>query len=364
MAKIADQTLDKITLFTLNCSLFHGNRKLSAADLKSALGVTIDVDTTKQVMALGVKRVFDKTELAKLGGIKSAMLRACAAVGTPFLGGFAVPDSKSSDLASDLDRLMAKGIGLKADLMACYQTVLDKFALANPIWASIIKTNAFDQSYVEQQIQFDWNAVRVAATDDGGIMSRGLTTKVGGLLGGLLADISKAATQLAEDSLEGKNGVTRRAFRPLIKMADKLDGFTFIDTRVGCLAEMIRHVLGQMPDDCRIEGADLRNLVGLTAILANPERALILGQQISNESVEDAFDAVFGAPYKVGLPIVVELPSSIKAELTEGLDSPVNQSASLVSAAIEAAPSDDGTPEATYAGIAYEAPLQANVFGL
>lgn len=314
MAQIAKQTLDKICLFTLNCSLFHGNRKLSAADLQSALSVTIDLDKTKQVMALGVKRVFDKVELQKLNAVKGAMHRACGSAGTPFLGGFAIPEQKAAGLAIELNKLVSKGQGMKADLLSRYQKVLDGFAAANPTWAHIIKGNAFDKSYVEGQIQFDWNAIRVSAADDGGIMSQGLDSKVGGLLGSLLMDIAKASNKLIDESLGGKDGVTRKAFRPLLAMADKLDGFKFIDTRVGALADMIRHVISVMPGEGRIEGADLRNLLGLATILCNPDSALIIGLKVAETDVKEVYDLEFGAAYKsatsMSIPVVPQLVDS------------------------------------------------------
>lgn len=313
MAQIAKQTLDKICLFTLNCSLFHGNRKLSAADLQSALSVTIDVDTTKQVMALGVKRVFDKVELAKLNAVKGAMHRACASVGTPFLSGFAVPESKSADLAVELNKLVSKGLGLKADLMSRYQTVLNKFARDNPKWEHIIKGNAFDQSYVDAQIQFDWNGVRISAADEDGLMSKGLESKVGGLLGNLLTDIAKASNKLQDESLRNKEGVTRKAFRPLLAMADKLEGFRFIDTRVGALAEMIQHVLSVMPSEGRIEGADLRNLLGLAVMLSDPDKALVIGQKVAEADVHSVYDMEFGAPFKAIQVQAVTVPQSAVA---------------------------------------------------
>lgn len=351
MAQIAEQTLDKITLFTLNCSLFHGNRKLSAADLQSALSVTIDTDASKQVIALGVKRVFDKVELGKLNAVKGAMHRACGTVGTAFMGGFAVPEQKAADLAIELNKLVAKGLGLKADLVARYQTILDDFAKANPKWARIIKGNAFDQSYVNGQIQFDWNAVRIAAADDGGLMSQGLESKVGGLLGNLLTEISKASNKLMDESLQGRDGVTRKAFRPLLAMADKLDGFKFVDTRVGMLADMIRHVLSVMPDVGRIEGADLRNLLGLSMILCSPDNALLIGQKVADADVQTVYDLEFGAPFKPTTPVVVPVAQQLQES------PPMDSVFTPVIGEKEQADSP------MYAPLAYTPPPTSNLFG-
>lgn len=295
MTQFVKQTLDNITLFTLNISLFQGNRKLSAADLKKALGVTIDTDATKAVMSLGVKRVFDKTELAKLSKIKRAMQTACSLVAPPFFGGYAVPNDKAKELAETLEKLKLKGEGLKASLIARYDDILEKYADENPAWKDLIRAGAFTANYVESQVKFNWDGVAISAGDSDGPMARNLSTKVGGLLGDLLMDIAKAAKLLSEKSLHDKSGVNRRAFAPLLKMADKLDGFIFMDSRVGKLAEMIRHVLLVMPKEGRIEGVNLRELVFLTSLLESPDLALKLAQKAQETSVLDAYDDFFGS---------------------------------------------------------------------
>lgn len=351
MAQIAKQTLDNICLFTLNCSLFHGNRKVSAADLKSALGIVITAEDTKDVMSLGVKRVFDKAALQKLTAVKGAMQRACASVGTPFLGGFAIPDAKAVALAEELDKLVSRGLGLKADLLSRYQTLLDDFASAKPKWAQIIKSNAFDKSYVDGQIQFDWNGVRVSAADDGGLMSKGLESKVGGLLGNLLTDIARASHKLQDESLRGKDGVTRKAFRPLLAMADKLDGFKFIDMRVGSLADMIRHVLSVMPPDGRIEGADLRNLLGLSMILCSPDSALLIGQKVATSDVQTVFDIEFGEAYMPTSAQVIPVAPKL------------SESPAMDAAFTGVQPSMEDVGSTPYMPVQYTPPPSANLFG-
>lgn len=357
MSSIAQKTLENITLVTVTCRLFHGNRKLSANDMKKALGITIDTDASKAVMALGVKRVFDKKELSKLANVKRDMHKHCSLVGTPFLGGYAVPNHKAHDLADKLEALKNKGISVKADLLLRYDEVLEKYAEKNPNWQDIIKASAFTPQYVEQQISFMWNGMSISPGDKDGVMAKNLTTKVGGLLGDLLIDIAKEARTLTSQSLSGKTGVTRHAFRPLLKMADKLDGFVFMDSRVGKLAEMIRHILLVMPTDGRIEGADLRNLVFLTSILEEPDKALKLAQQAEESGVLDTYDSVFGgmAGNKV-LPLAVNPPVAMLVSTP-----------SLAETMLHASDSPGSTtvfpPAPTYTELAYVVSPDANPFG-
>ena len=152
------------------------------------------------------------------------------------------------------------------------------------------------------------NGVRISAGDEGGVMAKGLESKVGGLLGNLLNDIAKASSKLLDESLKNRDGVTRKAFRPLLAMADKLDGFNFVDPRVGALASMIRHVLSVMPPEGRIEGADLRNLYGLTSMLSSPDQALVIGTKVTESDVSMVYDEAFGQPYKAVAPKALPVP--------------------------------------------------------
>ena len=64
----------------------------------------------------------------------------------------------------------------------------------------------------------------------------------------LFYEISVDANQLIEQSLLGKDQVTRSALRPIRRMRDKLDGLGFLDYRVAPVVSTIDTLLGRIPN--------------------------------------------------------------------------------------------------------------------
>jgi hypothetical protein len=288
--EVFQQHLDEVLLFVLDVKLFHGNRKVNPTDLSAALGVDVTQD---DVFTLGVKRVFDKEFVNKLNRVKAAMERACLNAGTPFLSGYAVPDNKADGVANELESLTQKGDDIKHAILRDFTKICDDYAAKHPQWESVIKKNSFSESYVRDRIQFNWRAIKVSAGRDDGIISVGLKSEVGGLLGSLLSGVSKAAKRFIDESLTGKTVVTRKALRPLVATREKLSGFTFLDNRVEPLCELIDRVVNAMPQDGPIGGEHLAQLIGMASILMTPQTALDVGEKVTTQNPDLIFDQLF-----------------------------------------------------------------------
>jgi len=289
---IVEQHLDEITLFVLDCQLFHGNRKVRSHDLAEALQVDVPTD---EVFTLGVKRVFDKDYVNRLNRVKSAMVRECVNVGPPLAGlsGYAVPDSKTDDLAERLEKLKVKGNAIKDDILARFTQICEDYAASHPKWKDVITKGAFSETYVRDRIHFGYRCIKIKAARDSGLIAAGIQEEVGGLLGSLLTSIAKAAKRFIEESLTGRAAVTRKALRPLLAARDKLSGFCFLDSRVQPLCEIIDRVVKSMPDDGPIDGIHLANLVGMASILLNSKLALEVGSKAGAQDPDKVFEEFF-----------------------------------------------------------------------
>lgn len=350
--QVVQQTLDEVLLFVLEVKLFHGNRKVNPTDLAAAIGVEVTQD---DVFTLGVKRVFDKEFVNKLNRVKSAMDRACLNAGTPFLGGYAVPDKKADAVSQELESLVLKGNSVKSEILMNFTKICDDYAAQHPQWESVIKGNGFSESYVRDRIQFGWRAIRVSAGRSDGLIADGLKEEVSGLLGSLLGGIAKAAERFIHESLHQKSvsggntvvqkrtEVTRKAFRPLVAAREKLLGFYFLDPRLKPLCEMIDHVLATMPDDGPIDGVNLTNLFGLASILTNSKLALEIGEKASTQDPNMVFEQFFtsaqqslapsGSPQLLNqqVQVVQQLPIGLGAGVSlEQLVQPVAQPAATI----------------------------------
>ena len=259
--------LGAVLLFSVDVRLFSAYRKVKSEDIKKAKGVDLRPD---DVLTLGSQRVFSKEALNIFNRFRERMHRVCQKYGIPFLGGYAIPDSRADEASAELDKIVAEAMAEKTKLLGNYDALLDDFCAKHVEWEPQIRAKAFSPAYIEDRMRFTYHAVQVSAARDSGPMASGLEQQVGGLLGELLHDIATAATDMQKESLAARDKVTRKALRPLKAARDKIDGFTFLDHRLQAVVQMIDQVVGAMPADGPIEGTDLAMLWSITGMLADP----------------------------------------------------------------------------------------------
>ncbi len=77
---------------------------------------------------------------------------------------------------------------------------------------------------------------------------------------------------MIEQSLIGKDQVTRNAVRPIRRMRDKLDGLGFLDYRVAPVVSTIDDLLSRIPGKGAIEGIILQEIFATAMLLADPDK--------------------------------------------------------------------------------------------
>lgn len=266
-----EQKLSNVLLFTIDVRLVSGRKRVRPEDIEDAKGVKMDADA---VMTLGSKKVFEPEKLNTFDRLKDSMHRECLKVGTQFLSGYAVPEAKADALAIALDAIAKKGEQERDNLLANYANDLDEFCKAHPEWESSIRNHAYSEAYIRDRIRFGFNAIKVLAGRDNGVIADSLKNQVGGLLGSLLGDIADEAEELQAKSLKGKDKKNRKVLRPLMAARDKLIGFTFLDPRLQSVADLIKMVEDKMPESGAIEGANLALLWSITSVLCDPRKTL------------------------------------------------------------------------------------------
>jgi hypothetical protein len=105
-------------------------------------------------------------------------------------------------------------------------------------------------------------------------------------------EIAVDANLLVEQSLLGKEQVTRSALRPIKRIRDKLDGLGFLDHRVAPVVSTIDILLSRIPNKGAIEGSLLQEILATAMLLSDPDKTrrhgegLLLAQPPVVESVE------------------------------------------------------------------------------
>lgn len=280
----AQQVLQQVVCFSLEeISLWGARKKLRTEDLK----LTQDTLPPKDLASLGSKKIFNPKALAKFEALKKRAHVACGRIGIRFMGGYAVPESATDDLAKELDKIGAEFDVAKADFIATYTGELESWIAKHPGWEQWIRAATIPVDEVKDRIRYGWTPAKISTPDENNPDSRlnqKMTKEAGGLSGRLFKEIGEMAQKVLEDSLLGKTKVNRRVLSPIRKIRGKLNGLAFLDKRVGPLITAIDDTVGQMPGDAPIEGLALTALHGLILTLSDSERMKQFGQAILDGS--------------------------------------------------------------------------------
>ncbi|MFN7692857.1 MAG: DUF3150 domain-containing protein [Burkholderiales bacterium] len=315
--QIATKPLDHVVLFQVDINLFGAYRRVKSEDIKAAKGVDLSAD---EVLTLGSQRVFDRKELNVFKRHRDALLRVLRRRGTPFFGGFAVPDQLADLTAKEVQDVIDSAMLSKANLVASFDDKLALFCAQNPAWAPQIRAKAFSAAYVDQQVQFRCWPMRIQPAREEGLMADIVNTQAGGLLGGLLEDIGGPMRKLRKDSLSGKEAVTRRSLRPLRAVQQKLRGFVFLDARLTFVVDMIEAVLASITDDGPIVGADLAMLWGITGILSSAEETMTVAEQYHDQGTAAFLSLLRPQATPVAPQLVLGMDSSQVISAVPGAD--------------------------------------------
>lgn len=307
------QHLNNVVLIDIAVRLVSGRKRIKADEIEDAKGVEIQVD---DVMTLGSKKVFDPEKLQVFDRLREQMHRECRRVGTAFLSGYAIPESKVDALTVVLDGICQKAEVERAALVQHYDDYLTKYCDERPEWAAVIRQSAYSVDYIRERISFSFSGIKVVPGRDNGVLSRNLQNQVGGMLGSLLRDVADEAEQLQERSLKGKDKKTRKVLSPLIACREKLLGFSFLDPRLEGVANVIKTVESKMPSHGPIEGDSLAWLWAITSVLCDPEKTLAMAQSFMDDA-DRAMSKLMPASVAAGnkaMPAPVDLVSPIAQE--------------------------------------------------
>lgn len=281
----AQQVLQQVVCFSLEeISLWGARKKLRTEDLKLTQG---DALPPKDLASLGSKKIFNPKALAKFEALKKRAHVACGRIGIRFMGGYAVPESATDELAKELDKIGADFDIAKADFIATYAGELESWIAKHPGWEQWIRAATIPVDEVKDRIRYGWTPAKISTPDENNPDSRlnqKMTKEAGGLSGRLFKEIGEMAQKVLEDSLLGKTKVNRRVLSPIRKIRGKLNGLAFLDKRVGPLITAIDDTVSQMPGDAPIEGLALTALHGLILTLSDSERMKQYGQAILDGS--------------------------------------------------------------------------------
>lgn len=259
-----ENILQNIVVVSLSISLWTGRKKLRPEDIRLGEGGSLPPE---KLASLGSKKVMDPARLAPFAACKRQAERACLAVGSRFLGGYAVPAEKVDALMAELDGIGHNFESEKTTFLAAYNEALGEWCADNAEWSGVIRAAVESPEYIRNQLGFKVATFHLNPVPG---HEASLTEEVEeGLAATLRREIRQAAKVVWEESFSGRTEVGQKAIRPVRAMVEKLDGLSFLSDEANGLAEMGMKVLKGLPISGAIVGPDFAALSGLVCQLAD-----------------------------------------------------------------------------------------------
>lgn len=259
-------TLEQLVFVNVQISCWSGKKTLTPEDL----GLDRDTLPPETLVSLGDKQLIHPDALRAFTSIRSAARRHCLAVGTRFLGGYAVPAQKAQGLLDRLTTLGQRYQQAKTAFLATYDQKLADWTTQQPSqWQKLIQDALVPATYVGGRLQFQVQVARVSAPPPA-VQHPGLHQALAGLGDQILEEIAQEAKDVLETSFRGKTEVTRRALSPLSALRDKLDGLAFIEGGFRAVIGEIDRLLASIPAKGILTGRVLDDLVQFLALAAQP----------------------------------------------------------------------------------------------
>ncbi|WAR43367.1 DUF3150 domain-containing protein [Methylomonas rapida] len=262
--------LDQVVLIKVDATIYGARKKLNKEDLVLADGSKLPPE---DLASLGSKRLLDPDRLSVFNRLKKEAERICLRVGTRFLGGFIVPVAAAAQVTAELDRIARDFAQARAEFLDGYDAAVQDWMVKHPEFAGIIEKAIDSMALVATRLAFDYLVVSVALPEQIPTQEvERLESKLGSLSEQMFHEIAVDANLLVEQSLLGKEQVTRNALRPIKRIRDKLDGLSFLDHRVAPVVATIDDLLGKIPNRGSIEGSLLQEILATAMLLADPDK--------------------------------------------------------------------------------------------
>ena len=259
------QILNKMSVISVDCSVWSGSRRLKPEDLALGQGGQLPPD---DVVSLGSKKLCDREVLKPFLRLREQACRVCSREGVRFLGGYAVSDLLVDAISGELDQVQSDFERQKQDFLAQYDRHIQEWVSAHPDFADAIRRAVPDVQKVSQRFGFDYTVYKVTEAPKQDTLNHQVSK-----LGNTLRDeISRDAQALFEQTFSGKQKVSRKAIRPILKLRDKLHSLAFVDQGIAPVVQRLDAGLMQIPKQGSLEGEALTQLMERVLLLCSVEQ--------------------------------------------------------------------------------------------
>lgn len=206
----------------LDVSIWTARAKLRREDLPNA-----DDLPPETLTSMGSKRLFDPAKLRIFNTLKARAISLLDRHGVRFLGGWCV----RQDLLDELDRGLTD---IRTDFMDAlrsflqdYEYDVDQWLQQFPDWRHILNPVIPSAGELHRRFAFSWQMYRIDPEATGS-EGNNLMSSIEGLADKALEEVLRMARETYDECFKDKQVVTKKAFRPVHTMLQKLDTLTYL----------------------------------------------------------------------------------------------------------------------------------------
>jgi len=303
---ITKTIIDGLYIVILTITTWSGRTKIQPEDLRGELsGIP-----PAEIASLGTLKYLDPTKLQGLATLRATAYRECLAVGTRFLGGYAIPQEKADELLARLEVIKVKFDQLAAEIIRERDSLVAQWAEQNAEWSDVIQTAASRATAHQHPPVF---RVTPFVLGPAACAPEALQAAVEELPTTLMDEIAREAQSAYEDSFKGRQECTAKALNVFSRLREKLWGLRFVSADALTVVADIEDVLAHLPASGPYKGGDFQGIVALALRLSQKDIRVLEGHNLFGPLATQSQTAPVSSPDAAPAPLPPSLPAPAPA---------------------------------------------------
>lgn len=231
--------LEQLVLVRLDVSIWPGRAKLRKDELSTDVWSSLP---SSDVLILGSKRLYDPAALKIFNTLKARAASTLDKKAVRFLGGWAAHISTLDTITKELASIASEFKQALEAFVKDYNSNIILWANDFPEYKKALLNAAPDVTEVKNKFSFNWQAFAIAPLKnvDGAYMGDNLIDSIENIENMLLVEVVKNVSDIYKECFRGKTVVTKKAFRPVHTLADKLYNLSFMHKNIEGLFDIIQ----------------------------------------------------------------------------------------------------------------------------
>lgn len=246
------QNLNHLTIVRLDVSIWSGRAKLRKDDLSGTIRNELPPE---DVVTLGSKRLYNPSALKIFNTLKARAASTLDKKAVRFLGGWATHEDRLPDLVVELSSIASEFKDAQDKFLRSYGESAVSWANNFPKYREALLNAVPPVNEVSNKFSFHWQMFKITPTTvgDGTYLGDNLISSVEHIEDTLLQEVARSITEIYKECFDGRTVVTKKAFRPVRTLIDKVHGLTFMHPNIEGLEQILQEAVDIVEDNASDE---------------------------------------------------------------------------------------------------------------